>query len=60
MGMGAVNLRQKANPMRLLDAYFLACPYWLPNNQGCVLLEKLKSGSQLAALLKSETGRGIL
>ena len=53
-------LRQKSNPSGLLDAYFLACPHWLPNNQGCAFIEKLKSGSQLAALLKSETGRGIL
>lgn len=53
-------LRQKSNPAGLLDAYFLACPYWQPNGQGCSFIEKLKSGSQLAALLKSETGRGIL
>jgi len=53
-------LRQKSNPSGLLDAYFLACPHWLPKDQGCPFMEKLKSGSQLAALLKSETGRGIL
>lgn len=53
-------LRQKGNPMGLLDAYFLACPYWQPGGEGCSFIEKLKSGSQLAALLKSETGRGIL
>ena len=52
-------LRQKKNAP-LLDAYFLACPYWKPNNAGCDFIEKLKSGSQLAALLKTETGRGIL
>ena len=53
-------LRQKSNPAGLLDAYFLACPYWQPGDAGCSFIEKLKSGSQLAALLKSETGRGIL
>ncbi|NML45914.1 hypothetical protein HHL11_19350 [Ramlibacter sp. G-1-2-2] len=53
-------LRKKANPMGLLDAYFLACPHWRPNDGGCSFIEKLKSGSQLAALLKSETGRGVL
>jgi len=53
-------LRQKSNPAGLLDAYFLACPYWQPGGEGCPFIEKLKSGSQLAALLKSETGRGIL
>jgi hypothetical protein len=53
-------LRKKGNSSGLLDAYFLACPHWLPNNQGCSFIEKLKSGSQLAALLKAETGRGIL
>lgn len=53
-------LRQKNNPSGLLDQFFLACPRWLPHNQGCAFIEKLKSGSQLAALLKSETGQGIL
>jgi len=53
-------LRKKQNPSGLLDQFFLACPRWLPGNQGCTFIEKLKSGSQLAALLKTETGRGIL
>lgn len=53
-------LRKKSNPSGLLDAYFLACPHWQPSGQGCSFIEKLKSGSQLAALLKAETGRGIL
>lgn len=53
-------LRKKSNPSGLLDAYFLACPHWQPNGQGCSFIEKLKSGSQLAALLKTQTGRGIL
>ncbi|MDM0108669.1 hypothetical protein QTH97_27230 [Variovorax sp. J22R24] len=53
-------LRKKGNPSGLLDTYFLACPHWQPHDQGCTFIEKLKSGSQLAALLKAETGRGIL
>lgn len=53
-------LRKKSNPSGLLDAYFLACPHWQHGEQGCPFIEKLKSGSQLAALLKSETGRGVL
>lgn len=53
-------LRKKSNSSGLLDAYFLACPHSQPNAQGCSFIEKLKSGSQLAALLKAETGRGIL
>ncbi len=53
-------LRRKQNATGLLDAYFLGGPYWQPNNAGCTFIEKLKSGSQLAALLKSETGRGVL
>jgi ssDNA-binding Zn-finger/Zn-ribbon topoisomerase 1 len=55
-----MTLRTKSNSSGLLDAYFLACPYWLPRNEGCPYMEKLKSGPQLAALLKSEQGRGIL
>jgi len=53
-------LRKKSGATGLLDAYFLACPHWEPNDRGCPFMDKLKSGSQLAALLKSETGRGIL
>lgn len=53
-------LRKKSNPVGLLDMYFLACRRWLPNEQGCSFIEKLKSGSQLAALLKAETGQGVL
>ena len=53
-------MRSKDGASGLLDEYFLACPYWLPRDKGCPFMDKLKSGSQLAALLKSQTGRGIL
>ncbi len=53
-------LRRKAKPTGFLDTYFLACPYWSSDNTGCGFIEKLKSGAQLAALLKSETGHGVL
>lgn len=53
-------LRRKDGAASLLDAYFLGCPHWKPSNRGCAFIEKLKSGPQLAALLKSQTGRGIL
>lgn len=59
-GENMILRRNKQNATGLLNAYFLACPYWQPNNAGCTFIEKLKSGSQLAALLKSETGQGIL
>lgn len=53
-------LKHKDNAVGLMDSYFLACPHWLPHNKGCTFIDKLKSGSQLAALLKSQTGRGVL
>ena len=57
----ALVLKKKASGAKgLLDMYHLRCPYWLPNDEGCPFIEKLKSGSQLAVLLKSETGTGIL
>ena len=57
----ALILKKKTGAARgLLDMYYLRCPYWLPENQGCPFVEKLKSPSQLAVLLKSETGAGIL
>lgn len=50
-------LQRKSRPSGLLDAYYLACPQ---KKLGCPYTEKLKSGAQLAALLKSQTGTGIL
>ena len=48
---------KKTNVAGLLDRYHLKCPHHV---LGCSYTEKLKSGAQLAALLKHETGRGIL
>lgn len=48
---------KKTNVAGLLDRYHLKCPHYI---LGCSYTEKLKSGAQLAALLKHETGRGIL
>lgn len=56
----ALVLKKKGRPTGLLDMYFLACPYWLPREEGCPFIEKLKSPSQLAVLLKSQTGQGVL
>ena len=56
----ALVLKKKGRPTGLLDMYFLACPYWLPREEGCPFVEKLKSPSQLAVLLKSQTGQGVL
>lgn len=42
----------------LLDAYFLGCPrHW---DFGCKFIVKIKSPAQLAAILESQTGKGIL
>ena len=53
-------LERKKNPTGLLDTFFLACPRRGKNNQGCQFVDKLKSGPQLAALLKSQSGRGLM
>lgn len=55
-------MRRKTDAVGLMDTYFLTCPRWLPRakGEGCPFMEKLKSPSQLAALLKSQTGRGVL
>jgi len=53
-------LQKKKNGAGLLDQYYLRCQHWKPNDRGCTYIEKLKSGSQLAALLKNKTGSGIL
>ena len=56
----SMRLRRKREASGLLDSYFLSCRCWEPNGQGCQFVEKLRSPAQLAALLKSETGRGVL
>jgi len=57
----ALVLKKKSSSARgLLDMYYLRCPYWRPDDAGCPFMEKLKSPSQLAVLLKIETGSGIL
>ncbi len=53
-------LRKKNQATSLLDQYFLGCPRWKPNNQGCGYMVKLKSAAQLSTLLKKETGAGVL
>lgn len=54
-------LREKHNPEGALDQFFMGCPYWRGNAPGsCTYVVKLKSWSQLAAVLKSYEGRGIL
>lgn len=59
-GEALVLKKKTSGAKNLLDMYHLRCPYWLPSGQGCPFIEKLKSPSQLALLLKSETGAGIL
>jgi hypothetical protein len=56
----ALMLRKKREAKGLLDQYFLGCPRWRPENQGCGYVVKLKSAAQLAMFLKRETGTGIL
>lgn len=53
-------LRKKKQAGPLLDQYFLGCPRWRPNNQGCGYIVKLKSPMQLSTLLKKQTGAGLL
>lgn len=53
-------LKQKNHADGLLDRYYLRCPRWKPDNQGCPYMVKLKSVMQLSTLLKKETGTGIL
>jgi hypothetical protein len=53
-------LKKKKDAKDLLDMFFLACPHWKEHDQGCSYVEKLKSPPQLSALLKSETGTGVV
>lgn len=53
-------LKKKSKATGLLDQYFLACPRWLPNDQGCSFIQKIKSPGQMLALLREQTGSGVL
>lgn len=53
-------LKKKKDAKDLLDMFFLACPHWKEYEKGCSYVEKLKSTPQLSALLKSETGTGVV
>lgn len=44
----------------LLDEYFLGCPRWQPDNQGCNFIIKLKSAGQISSVLTAEHQQGIL
>lgn len=39
-----------------LDEYFLGCPRWLPQNQGCNFLIKLKSPGRISGVIKEAYG----
>lgn len=51
-------LREKRDAAGLLDQFFLSCPYW--GAKKCNHVMKVKNAAQLASLLESTTGRGIL
>ena len=50
-------LREKREPLGLLDSYYLTCPR---TDLGCSFKEKMKSPGQLTAVLEHFYGRGIL
>lgn len=52
--------KKKENGGRLLDMYFLGCPRWQPQEQGCQYIVKLKSPAQLNAYLEASTGEVII
>jgi hypothetical protein len=54
-------LRQKKEHNgRLLDMYFLGCPRWKVQGNGCQYIVKLKSPAQLHAYLEASTGEGVI
>ena len=54
-------LRQKNSFNGALDQFFLSCSFWNGDKPGsCNYKVKIKSPAQLAAVLKTFEGRGIL
>ena len=57
----SLRLRRKNQPANnLFDEYFLSCPMWLPNGNGCNFIVKLKSAAQLSSVLNSEYDSGVM
>lgn len=57
----SLRLRRKNRPEdHLFDEYFLGCPMWLPNGNGCNFLIKLKSAAQISSVLDVEQRLGVL
>ena len=57
----SLRLRRKNQATsEVLDAYFLGCPRWLPNDAGCNFLVKLKSPAQISSILDTEQDHGVL
>jgi len=52
--------RKNQSSDQILDEYFLGCPRWLPDNQGCNFLVKLKSAAQISSVLNTEQRVGVL
>jgi len=52
--------RKNQSSDQILDEYFLGCPRWLPDNQGCNFLVKLKSAAQISSVLNTEQKVGVL
>jgi hypothetical protein len=48
--------RKSASNDDFLDEYFLGCPRWLPQNQGCNFLIKLKSPGRITGVLQEAYG----
>jgi len=54
-------IREKREPIGgLHDQFFLGCPRWLPNDQGCNYLVKLKSAGQISAALEAGGETGVI
>lgn len=53
-------LKEKKNADGVMDQFFLGCPLWKADDTGCNFVMKLKSPAQLASVLESHDGRGIL
>lgn len=52
--------RKNATADGLLDEYFLGCPQWLPDQQGCNFLIKLKSPGRMSAVIREAYGEDAM
>ena len=59
-GESLVLQKKREGSADLFDEFFLGCPRWLPDNEGCNFVVKLKSAARISSVFDHELGEGLI